>query len=200
MIDLFLLILLVLCALAVVEAEDILGATIIFGAYSLIMAIVWVRLNAVDVAFTEATVGAGITTVLLIAALARTQRREDCSTGIKTPSDSEVDDKKSMGKPFLTLQILSIFIVVVTGAVLIYGTIDMPDFGDPAGPANHHVAADYIENAYKDTKSLNVVTAILASYRGFDTLGETAVIFTAGLSVILILRRKKRERKGGEDG
>ena len=86
MIDPFLLILLVLCAVAVIEARDLLSATIILGAYSLIMAIVWVRLNAVDVAFTEATVGAGITTVLLIAALARTRRREDCPAGIKAVS------------------------------------------------------------------------------------------------------------------
>ncbi len=77
MIDLLLLLFLAVTALAAVLMRDLLSATIMLTAYSLIMAVVWVRLNAVDVAFTEAAVGAGITTVLLIATLARTQRREE---------------------------------------------------------------------------------------------------------------------------
>ncbi len=77
MIDLILLLFLVICALAAVSMKDLLSATMILTAYSLIMAIVWTRMNAVDVAFTEASVGAGITTVLLIAALSRTKREEE---------------------------------------------------------------------------------------------------------------------------
>ncbi|MBE9532421.1 MAG: DUF4040 domain-containing protein, partial [Proteobacteria bacterium] len=70
--DLLLLIILVICALSAIFMKDLLSATLILGAYSLIMAVVWMRLNAVDVAFTEASVGAGITAVLVIAALSRT--------------------------------------------------------------------------------------------------------------------------------
>jgi uncharacterized MnhB-related membrane protein len=77
MIDLILLLFLVICALAAVSMKDLLSATMILTAYSLIMALVWTRLNAVDVAFTEASVGAGITTVLIIAALSRTKREEE---------------------------------------------------------------------------------------------------------------------------
>ncbi len=77
MIDLILLLFLVICALAAVSMKDLLSATLILTAYSLIMALVWTRLNAVDVAFTEASVGAGITTVLIIAALSRTKREEE---------------------------------------------------------------------------------------------------------------------------
>ncbi|MFV1950524.1 MAG: hydrogenase subunit MbhD domain-containing protein [Nitrospinota bacterium] len=77
MIDLILLLFLVICAIAAVHMKDLLSATMILTAYSLIMALVWTNLNAVDVAFTEASVGAGITTVLLIAALSRTKRREE---------------------------------------------------------------------------------------------------------------------------
>ena len=77
MIDLILLLFLVICALAAVSMKDLLSATMILTAYSLIMAIVWTRMNAVDVAFTEASVGAGITTVLIIAALSRTKREEE---------------------------------------------------------------------------------------------------------------------------
>ena len=75
--DLILLLFLVICAIAAVQMKDLLSATMILTAYSLIMALVWTNLNAVDVAFTEASVGAGITTVLVIAALSRTKRREE---------------------------------------------------------------------------------------------------------------------------
>ncbi len=77
MIDLLLLLFLAICAMAAVTMKDLLAATILMAIYSLIMAVVWTRLNAVDVAFTEAAVGAGITTVLLIATLSRTKRREE---------------------------------------------------------------------------------------------------------------------------
>ena len=77
LIDLLLLLLLVACAIMVIEMKDLLSATVVFSSYSLIMAVVWTRLNAVDVAFTEATVGAGVTTVLLLAALSKTRRGEN---------------------------------------------------------------------------------------------------------------------------
>jgi multicomponent Na+:H+ antiporter subunit B len=80
--------------------------------------------------------------------------------------------------------------VVVTGLALIYGTIDMPNFGDPNAPANLHVAPRYIQKTVEETGVPNMVTAVLASYRGYDTLGETTVIFTAGICVIFLLRRK----------
>ncbi len=88
---------------------------------------------------------------------------------------------------------LSLLIVLITGGVLVYGTLDMPGFGDPNAPANLHVAPRYIEQGFEETGVENMVTGILASYRGYDTLGETVVIFTAGLSVILLLRRTKQD-------
>ena len=183
MIDFMLLFFLVILAIAAISMKDLLSAIIILSAYSLIMAVVWVRLNAVDVAFTEAAVGAGITTVLLIAALSRTKRRE------RTSPQPAIQKQKSMTRH----SILSFIVVMVTGAVLVYGTIDMPDFGDPDAPANLHVADRYIEKSYEETGIVNFVTAVLASYRGYDTLGEVMVIFAAGIGVVLLLRRK-RER------
>lgn len=177
MIDFLLLFFLVVCAVVAIRMKDLLSAIMILGAYSLIMAVIWTRLNAVDVAFTEASVGAGITTMLLIAALSRTKRGED-------------DSRK---KSDLRRSLAALVVVIVTGAVLAYGTIDMPDFGDPNAPANHHVAPRYIEKSYEETGVENFVTAVLASYRGFDTLGETTVIFTAGICVVLLLRRKREQ-------
>ena len=84
----------------------------------------------------------------------------------------------------------------ITGAMLVYGTWDMPAFGDAAAPPNRHVAPYYLERSLPETGVPNVVTAVLASYRGYDTLGELTVIFTAGIGVLLLLGRR-RERGDG---
>jgi len=91
------------------------------------------------------------------------------------------------------LKIVNLFIVIITGMVLAYGTMDMPDWGDPDSPASRHVSPDYISDAVEKTATPNIVTAVLADYRGYDTLGETAVIFSAGMACILLLRRKRKE-------
>ncbi len=85
------------------------------------------------------------------------------------------------------------------GILLIYGTLDMPNFGSFDSPAQMHLGAKYLQITYKDMGIPNVVTAILASYRGYDTLGETVVVLTAGLGVILLLsglKNRDKKRKG----
>jgi multicomponent Na+:H+ antiporter subunit B len=82
--------------------------------------------------------------------------------------------------------------LVIVGA-LVYGTLGLPAFSDPAAPIHVHVAPRYLQQALAETGVPNVVTAVLASYRGYDTLGETAVVFTAGAGVIALLRRRKRK-------
>ena len=94
------------------------------GIYSLLSATLFVILDAVDVAFTEAAVGAGISAVLMLATLALTGRLE----------------RREERAPLLPL-----LVVTVTGAALIYGTLDMPVWGDPAAPIHQHVAPRYIE-------------------------------------------------------
>ena len=84
-----------------------------------------------------------------------------------------------------------LLIVIVTGALLMYATIDMPAFGDPDAPPNLHVTPRYLERGEEETGVSNIVTAVLASYRGYDTLGETTVIFTAGMAVVLLLMRRR---------
>jgi multicomponent Na+:H+ antiporter subunit B len=120
--------------------------------------------------------------MLMVAALSRTRRFE-----------TKVAFKEKRGKRRFSLTKVSGFIVVIlTGAVLIYGTMDMPDFGDPNSPAHTHVAKMYLEKGQHEVGVPNIVTAVLASYRGYDTLGETIVIFTAGIGVILMLRKRKK--------
>jgi multicomponent Na+:H+ antiporter subunit B len=78
--------------------------------------------------------------------------------------------------------------------LLVYAESDLPDSRDTSAPARTHIASRYIEQTYADTRTPNIVTSVLADYRGYDTLGETVVILTAGLAVILILPRKDRRR------
>jgi multicomponent Na+:H+ antiporter subunit B len=90
---------------------------------------------------------------------------------------------------------LPLLVVVVTGGVLVYGTSDMPPFGDPTNPIHHHVAPHYLEESEHEIGVPNVVTSVLASYRGYDTMGETTVIFAAVVGVLLLLARGPRPRR-----
>ena len=153
-------------AVAAIRERDLFAVVMLFGIYSLLAAGLFMNLDAVDVAFTEAAVGAGVSTVLMLSALRLTHRYE----------------KKTKHSPLIPL-----LVVVVTGAALIYGTLDAPLLGDASAPAHQHVAPRYIEQSPQEVGVPNMVTAVLASYRGYDTLGETVVIFTAGLAVMLLL-------------
>ena len=94
---------------------------------------------------------------------------------------------------------MPLLLVTLTGAVLVYGTLDMPAFGDPNAPAQTHLAPHYLNESIAEIDVPNVVTSILASYRGFDTLGETAVVFAAGIGVLLILSGLRRRREEEEE-
>ncbi len=92
------------------------------------------------------------------------------------------------------MKIFALIIVIITGAALIYSTLDMPNWGDPNSPASLHVSPRYIEKTIKETATPNAVTSVLADYRGYDTLGETTVIFTAAIVCILLLRRFENDK------
>lgn len=161
-------------AIAVVVLRDLFAVVMLFGIYSLLTASIFLVLDAVDVAFTEAAVGAGISTVLMLATLALTARTE------KIPRQWSP---------------LPLVVVMITGATLIYGTLDMPRYGDPSAAIHQHVAPRYINESPHETGIPNMVTSVLASYRGYDTLGEVAVIFTAGVGVMVLLGARARSRK-----
>jgi len=89
------------------------------------------------------------------------------------------------------MRILPFIIVLITGAILIWAGQDMPAFGDPEAPTNLHVVPYYIEHSEEEVGVENMVSAILADYRGYDTLGETTVIFTGGVIVMLLFRGRE---------
>jgi len=86
------------------------------------------------------------------------------------------------------LKAIGLILVTFLGGLLIYCSLDFPLWGDPHSPASTHVSPYYIENTIKDTSVPNIVTAVLADYRGYDTMFETIVIFTAGIACIFLLR------------
>ncbi|MCZ7563492.1 MAG: hypothetical protein M5U08_06455 [Burkholderiales bacterium] len=88
----------------------------------------------------------------------------------------------------------------MTGGMLVYGSLGLPAFSDPRAPIHTHVAPRYIAHGRAETGVPNIVTAVLASYRGYDTLGETTVVFTAGAGVIALLRRRARRQKDDAAG
>ncbi|MFQ5784454.1 MAG: DUF4040 domain-containing protein [Alphaproteobacteria bacterium] len=158
---------------AMARLRNLVAVIILLGLYSLLMAAVWVVLDAVDVAFTEAAVGAGVTTVLMLTAVALVGREE---------------------KPAKRSPVLPLAIVALTGATLLYATVDMPPFGAADNPIQVHVAPRYLDKSLEETGIPNVVTTVLASYRGYDTLGETTVIFTAGIAVLALIGGRRRRR------
>ena len=91
------------------------------------------------------------------------------------------------------MKFVALIAVILTGAALIFSTFDMPDWGDPASPASVHVSPRYIERTLSETATPNAVTSVLTDYRGYDTLGETTVIFTAGIACIMLLRSRKND-------
>lgn len=177
-INLTLFIMLVATAVAITRMRRLFGVTMMAGVFSLLSAMLFVTLDAVDVAFTEAAVGAGISTVLMLSTLTLTSRIE---------------------KPTTRSPVIPLIVTAITGAAIIYGTLDMPNFGDPNAPAQVGVAARYLAESSADMGIPNVVTVVLASYRGFDTMGETAVVFTAGAGVLMLISGLRRRRRKHSD-
>lgn len=173
-IDITLLSFMAITAVAILRMTNLFAIIMLFGIFSFLSAAMFVIMDAVDVAFTEAAVGAGISTVLMLATIALTRDQNE--------------KKSSSHRPWLPLTV-----VIVTGATLVYGTMDIPAFGDPEAPAQTHVAPYYLEQSIPEIGVPNVVTAVLASYRGFDTLGEVVVVFTAGIAVLLLIGGKRRK-------
>jgi multicomponent Na+:H+ antiporter subunit B len=162
----FLLTLLVITAVAIVKEENLFTSVMLTGIFSLLMAANFFVLDAADVALTEAAIGAGISTVLLLGALALTPRFER-------------RDRKGRW--------LALFVVSLTTLVVMYATFEKPRLGDPDAPVHQHVAPWYLEQTPLLIDIPNVVTAVLGSYRAYDTLGEVIVVLTAGIGVLFLL-------------
>jgi multicomponent Na+:H+ antiporter subunit B len=173
--DYTLLLMMLAIGVAVIRLRNLFAVVMLTGVYSLLSAAWFVSLDALDVGFTEAAVGAGIGTVLLLAAMLLTAR--EC-------------------QPVSAARHWAAFAVTVAaGAALFYAVPDMPVYGAPDSPANAGVGMAYMMRTAEDIIIPNVVTAVLGSYRGFDTMGEVFVVFAAGVGVALVLGLSGRSKK-----
>ncbi|MBX0293839.1 DUF4040 domain-containing protein [Haloarcula nitratireducens] len=160
------------CAIGAALLRDTLAAVMSFAAYSLGISILWLILQAPDVGLTEAAVGAGIMTILFLLTLANTV----------SPDTDELFESVDLK----AVALVSVFVLVMGATVPA-----LPAIGAPNAPVvGGDVTQYYLENAYKETQVKNAVTAVLAAYRGFDTLGEAVVVFAAGVVALSVLRRE----------
>ena len=158
--------------IAIIKINNLFSLIILTGTYSFLMASLLIVMDAVDVGMTEAAVGAGVSTVLLLSALYLTESKE-----------SNRSNQNAM----------PIVLCLLVGGLLVYGTLGLPQYGLSDTPVNSYVGALYLERSIPETTIPNVVTSVLASYRGYDTLGEVTVIFTAGIGVLMLLKKFKQD-------
>jgi len=174
-----LLTLLAAVTIAIIRQRNLFSVVILTSIYSFLMASVMIALDAVDVAMTEASVGAGVSTVVLLATLHLTKSVEDLPV-------------RRVAIP--------LFVCIVVGAALIWGSFALPPFGIAEAPIHGHTTPRYIELSKDHLMPPNMVSAVLADFRGYDTLGETTVIFTAGIGVLMLLRGRVRKMLGQGNG
>lgn len=170
-INLILILFLFVCAVAAVLVTELVSAVFLLGCSSFFLAVLWSVLAAPDVSFTEAMVGVGASTIFFLLTLF-------CSRHF-------THDITFSYRPWLGL-----CSVMLLGVLLFWGSQDMPLFGDPQSAPNTYLSPYYLRNTWQDSQTPNAVTAVVTDYRGFDTLMETSVIFTAGIACLLILRKK----------
>ncbi len=170
-INILLILFMLVTGYAAVRVRELLGAVFLLGAYSFFFAMLLSVLNAPDVSFTEAMVGVGASTIFYILTLFHSNHF--------VARDSKPSHRLGA---LLVVSLLAVF--------FIWASLDLPDLGSLASAASQHVSPFYLTHAYHDSHTPNVVTAVVVDYRAFDTLIETAVIFTAGVACLFIMRGK----------
>lgn len=153
-------------------SQNLVESIIFMSAFSLFISICYLFMDAPDVAMTETALGACISTCVML-------------NLIKIVG-------KDMGNTKKTKIVFSTLLCIALVSCLTWASLDLPEFGSENSALQSHLTNYYIENTKKDIGITSIVAAILASYRGYDTLGETTVILIAGLAVLVIISRKKK--------
>lgn len=171
----------IITAIATALLRDTLAAIIVFAAYSLGMALFYTLLLAPDVGLTEAAIGAGVTTILLLVTIKKTTR----------PSDERVFANVNWPAATVSIGLAAVMLYFTVGAIPVENFLGEPTPVTGEGVFGDRVTAHYLAETYDQTSVTNAVTAVLAAYRSFDTFGEAVVVFTAGISILVILRRER---------
>ncbi|MDQ2052144.1 DUF4040 domain-containing protein [Natronolimnohabitans sp. A-GB9] len=179
-------------ALFVAFANDVVGAIVTFAALTLGIAVIWVLLAAPDVALIEAAVGAGVTSVLFLIAVVRT---------VGMSGDEDEDEDEADGSRLRSFRSPNVPAMMVIGALAIplaYTFLSLPEIGTETAPAVAETYANgdqtpygyYVAETLEETGFPNAVVAVLVVYRGLDTLGELIVAFAAAVSILIVLERE----------
>lgn len=161
-----------IACLQLIISKSLIESVIIMSVFSLFIGICYLFMDAPDVAMTETALGACLSTCVLL-------------NLVKIVGNDVGEVKKSK----ITLATI---LCIVFIACLSWASMDLPYFGSKESPLQTHLTEYYIENTKQDIAIPSIVAAILASYRGYDTLGETTVILIAGLGVLVIISRRKK--------
>jgi len=166
-------IVMLITCIRLIVSKNLVESIIIMSVFSLFIGICYLFMDAPDVAMTETALGACLSTCVLL-------------NLVKIVGEDIGKTRKS--KIIFAIILCSVFV-----ACLSWAALDLPTFGAEDSPLQSHLTKYYVENTRTDIAIPSIVAAILASYRGFDTLGETAVILIAGLGVLVIVSRRKKE-------
>ena len=184
--EILLLLSLVGTALAVAFTKKNLSAVIIFTVYSLLMSIVWLIIKSPDLAITEAAVGAGITSLLFYIGLSQVDE-------LKEFENIKHKKKAKTGKNKKSYNILGITFTLVIVVLLLITVNSLPPYGAVDNPAVNEVFDRYVNEGVNETGALNIVAAVILDYRAFDTFGEAAMLFTATMAVVTLLKKDEKE-------
>jgi multicomponent Na+:H+ antiporter subunit B len=179
--DLLLFAIVIVLAVLALSVRSLLAAVPILSAFSLVVAVMFAGLAAVDVAFVEAVLGAGLSGLLFLLLIRSTGDRLDSA-------------RPARGR-LAVAGLVAVFVVL-----MVIAGIGLPPRGEPKAPAQERVAREYLERSVPETRTPNVVTAVLADFRSQDTLAELVVIFTAGTAVVMILAPRGRRRRTAPEG
>lgn len=160
---------LVIVIFAIMLSSSFLNTIILISSCSLLLSICYLFMDAPDVSMTEAAIGSSLSTILLF--------RFITTVGEKVFVSSK------------RYKVAGFIISTTFFCLMVYGILDITPYGETNEAFHNHINKYYIENTSKDIGIFSFVAAILASYRGYDTLGETTVIFLSAVALMVILKK-----------
>lgn len=166
--------LVIIGAVISIWTRDLLSAIIAMGVAGVFLAVIFVLLGAPEVAITQV-----IVEILLFIVLIRSAVRRELNLA---------EAWRTVGGVAIAASVAALLLVL-----LVVGFKGMPQFGQPVMDRVQGTASQqYLLNSAEETGNTNVLTAILIDYRPLDTLGQLAILFTAAVGVVALLRRKAR--------
>lgn len=166
---------LIVMAVMLIRVRGAMALLVMLSIFSGLITCLYALLGAVDVAFTEAVVGASLSTLFLMALIRQIEPGQLTQGSVRQ-------------------RIVAGVIAVAVAGLLSVGVLAMPDFGAADTPAFNALEDRGLIRPYEQMRTPNAVTSVLADYRSFDTLIETTVVLTAALACLLVLKKERDER------